>query len=46
MRRFRLNPSLGVVVGNGKDLKITEIRCNDVIGDENENEDETSCKCE
>ena len=26
------SPSSGMVVGKGRDLKITEIRCNDVIG--------------
>ena len=32
IRRFRLSTSSVMVVGNGKDLKIIYIRCNDVIG--------------
>ena len=34
-------PSSSMVAGNGKDFKITEIRCNDVIGEC----EKTSCKC-
>ena len=32
MQRFFTSHSSGMVAGNGKDFKITSIRCNDVTG--------------